>query len=259
MQRKEYMIEKIRRITNTKIFHLVMVIVIITVILFFSGIIILRYNVEGETNMPFELTKISVISQVDGEEKEVTNANNHFAFNVFENNDIYLYIDKNENYDQEETIKSIIVNNISLETAPQIGIAKFYHPDAVEVETIFKNSVENECNSVEYVGEVQSDLKNMKISNQGGIVAFRYSIQDITNYETSEIEIERSKLLSKAQISNESIKSKLKFDLNISLDSGKMFQTTISLKLPIDDVVSSGVTSKEFNDMDSYIFKRIQN
>lgn len=253
------MIEKIRNITNRKMFHLAMVIVIIAVILFFSGIIILRYNVEGETNMPFTLTKISVISQVDGEEKEVTDANNHFAFNVFENNDIYLYIEKNENYDKEELIKSVVVNNISLETAPQMGIAKFYHPEMTEVDTMFKNSAENETNSIEYVGDIQSDLKNMKISNQGGIVAFRYGIQDITTYETNENEIQRSQLLSKAQINVESIKSKLKFDLNISLDSGKMFQTTISLDLPIDDVVSSGVTSKEFTDMDNYIFKRVQN
>lgn len=253
------MIEKIRNITNRKMFHLAMVIVIIAVILFLSGIIILRYNVEGETNMPFVLNKISVISQVDGEEKEVTDANNHFAFNVFENNDIYVYIEKNENYDKEELIKSVVINNISLETPPQMGITKFYHPEVAEVDTMFKNSAENETNSIEYIGDIKSDLKNMKISNQGGIVAFRYGIQDITTYETNENEIQHNQLLSKAQINVESIKSRLKFDLNISLDSGKMFQTTISLDLPIDDVVSSGVTSKEFTDMDNYIFKRVQN
>lgn len=253
------MIEKIRNVTNRKMFHLAMVIVIIAVILFLSGIIILRYNVEGETNMPFVLNKISVISQVDGEEKEVTDANNHFAFNVFENNDIYVYIEKNENYDKEELIKSVVINNISLETPPQMGITKFYHPEVAEVDTMFKNSAENETNSIEYIGDIKSDLKNMKISNQGGIVAFRYGIQDITTYETNENEIQHNQLLSKAQINVESIKSRLKFDLNISLDSGKMFQTTISLDLPIDDVVSSGVTSKEFTDMDNYIFKRVQN
>ena len=253
------MIEKIRNITNRKMFHLAMVIVIIAVILFLSGIIILRYNVEGETNMPFVLNKISVISQVDGEEKEVTDANNHFAFNVFENNDIYVYIEKNENYDKEELIKSVVINNISLETPPQMGITKFYHPEVAEVDIMFKNSAENETNSIEYIGDIKSDLKNMKISNQGGIVAFRYGIQDITTYETNENEIQHNQLLSKAQINVESIKSRLKFDLNISLDSGKMFQTTISLDLPIDDVVSSGVTSKEFTDMDNYIFKRVQN
>lgn len=253
------MIEKIKNITNRKMFHLAMVIVIIAVILFLSGIIILRYNVEGETNMPFVLNKISVISQVDGEEKEVTDANNHFAFNVFENNDIYVYIEKNENYDKEELIKSVVINNISLETSPQMGITKFYHPEVEEVDTMFKNSAENETNSIEYIGDIKSDLKNMKISNQGGIVAFRYGIQDITTYETNENEIQHNQLLSKAQINVDSIKSRLKFDLNISLDSGKMFQTTISLDLPIDDVVSSGVTSKEFTDMDNYIFKRVQN
>ena len=55
------MIEKLKRVTNKKIFHLVMVIVIISTILFVSGIIILKYNVEGETNMPFSLTKIILI------------------------------------------------------------------------------------------------------------------------------------------------------------------------------------------------------
>lgn len=70
------MIEKLKRVTNKKIFHLVMVIVIISTILFVSGIIILKYNVEGETNMPFSLTKIILISQVDGVEIQPTETEN---------------------------------------------------------------------------------------------------------------------------------------------------------------------------------------
>ena len=79
------MIEKLKRITNKKIFHLVMIIVIIFAILFVSGIIILRYNVEGETNMPFSLTKIILISQVDGTETQPVDVNNRWAFNILEN------------------------------------------------------------------------------------------------------------------------------------------------------------------------------
>ena len=88
------MIEKLRSVTNKKMFHLVMIIIIIAVILFFFGITVLRYSVEGEKNMPFVLTKISVISQVDGKEKEAVDTANRWAFDVLENNDIYLYANK---------------------------------------------------------------------------------------------------------------------------------------------------------------------
>ena len=44
---------------NKKIFHIIMIIVIIFAILCMAGILILRYQVEGESNMPFKITKIS--------------------------------------------------------------------------------------------------------------------------------------------------------------------------------------------------------
>ena len=40
-----------------------MVIVIVAVILFGLGLIILKYNVEGETNMPFKLGKVRIVYQ----------------------------------------------------------------------------------------------------------------------------------------------------------------------------------------------------
>ena len=62
MTKEGDMLDRLKRITNSKSFHIVVIIVIITIILFTAGLIILKYNVEGETNMPFDLTKISVIS-----------------------------------------------------------------------------------------------------------------------------------------------------------------------------------------------------
>ena len=84
------MLDKIKRFTKTKMFHLCMVIVIIAVILFAVGIIALRYAVEGETNMPFELSKITVISSSEGKDKVVEASK--WAFDINQNNDIYLYI-----------------------------------------------------------------------------------------------------------------------------------------------------------------------
>ena len=251
------MIEKLKRITNKKIFHLVMIIVIIFAILFVSGIIILRYNVEGETNMPFSLTKIILISQVDGTETQPVDVNNRWAFNILENNDIYLYIHKNSDYTEQETIKSVKIDNINLVKAPNIGVSKFYRPDVSQETAMFVNNKENECTSLEYVAESKSDIKNMKISNQGGIVAFRYGIQDIGTYEGNDQEVNYTELLKKASITEENLKANLQFDFTILLDSGKSFQTTITLDLPVDNIVEQGTTSQEITDVGQYIFKRV--
>ena len=60
------MLDKLKHLTKTKSFHICMIIVIIVVILFIVGVLVLRYNVEGETNMPFELSKIAIISSQEG-------------------------------------------------------------------------------------------------------------------------------------------------------------------------------------------------
>ena len=51
------MIGKFKNIVTKKYFHIVVIISIVFIFLFGLGIIILKYNVEGETNMPFELQK----------------------------------------------------------------------------------------------------------------------------------------------------------------------------------------------------------
>ena len=83
------MFEKIKEITNKKIFHLIMLIIIITIILFLAGVIILKYNVEGETNMPFKINKISIISSSEGIDKEATDTK--WAFDLYQSNDVYIY------------------------------------------------------------------------------------------------------------------------------------------------------------------------
>ena len=75
---------------SKKVFHICMIIVIITAVLFAVGIIILRYQVEGETNLPFEISKISIISAVDG--KDNKDEANKWNINVNQNNDVYIYI-----------------------------------------------------------------------------------------------------------------------------------------------------------------------
>ena len=219
---------------------------------------ILKYNVEGETNMPFVLSKISIISQSLGTDKTVEGM--RWAFDVNETNDIYLYIDKNEGNNQEELIKSVKIDSMNVNIAPTIGQTNFYKPDITDVNLFFKDSAENVINSLEYAGDVESDIKNLKISNQGGIVAFRYSINNVAEYTSNDDEqIEHKDLLNKAGVDYNNLKSNISFDLTINLESGKVFKSNINLDLPLDNVVQEGVVSKEITDVEQFIFKRIQN
>ena len=133
--------EKIKQIIDTKQFHICMVILIIVAILCTVGLITLKYNVEGENNLPFELSKITVISTIEGNDNE--DANNKWNLTVNQNNDIYLYIKKNENYKTTEAIQSITLNNFNQEQTAKIGERKIYKPDAKIESVIFKNTEEN--------------------------------------------------------------------------------------------------------------------
>lgn len=251
------MLDKIKRFTKTKMFHLCMVIVIIAVILFAVGIIALRYAVEGETNMPFELSKITVISSSEGKDKTVEGSK--WAFDINQNNDIYLYIEKNDNSNKQEIIKEIEINNIKVEKNTEKGEIKIYKPTTAEEATIFSNKEENEIQSIIYTGDLQSDLKQQKVSNQGGIIAFRYGLNNVSEYLSQDEEINHSELLKKSNVSEEDLKAKLTFDIIIRLESGKEYKASILLDVPVEGIVEKGTTSIEITDLSDVVFKRIKN
>ena len=250
------MLERLRGLTTKRYFHIVMIIVIIAIILFVLGIVVLRYHVEGETNMPFKLSKISIISSSEGIDKEAIDT--RWAFDVYQSNDVFLYIDKNEGYGKTEAIKSVIIDNIQIESKKKDNI-NIYKPDAQEEKLIFKNKEENVVQSIEYTGDMESNLKQLKVSNQGGLVAFRCSNDNLTTYTSNDEEINHNELLKKAGIIQEDLETRITFDLTIKLEEGKEYKSTINLDLPVENVIEVGTTSTEIIDLKDFIFKRVNN
>lgn len=199
------MIGRLRNITHKKYFHIVVIIIMIAIILFVLGIIVLRYSVEGETNMPFYLSKIAIISSSEGIDKE--SKDTRWAFDVYQSNDVFLYIDKNERYGKTEAIKSVQITNIQIESKRKDKI-KIYKPESQEEKMIFRNKEENVVESMEYKGDVESNLKQQKISNQGGLVAFRCSHDNLAQYQSNDEEINHHELLKKAGITRRRLKGK---------------------------------------------------
>lgn len=242
---------------NKKIIHVIAVIVIIFVILFVSGIFILRYQVEGESNMPFTITKISIIQTVEGIENE--NTGDKWNFNVNENNDIYIYLEKNSEYNKTEIIESVVINNFSIERVNETGTSKIYKP-VMDEKRMFINSTENETTEITYTGDLESNIKEQKISNQGGKIAFRYAIDNISQYiSQNDEEINHSQLLNLTNIQKEDIESNMSFDLTIKLKSGKIYQSKISIKIPGEEIIEEGTKGIEITDLQDIIFKRIEN
>lgn len=249
--------EKLKYLMNKKAFHISMLIVIVAIILFVLGIIVLQYNIEGETNMPFVLNKIAIISSVEGTDKEA--GENRWAFDISQNNDINLYIEKNKNYDKQEAIKSILIDNIEIQRNSEKGKINFYRPNTTESGVYFKNVEENLVQTIEYKGAMKTDLKKLEISNQGGLIMFRVANDKVAEYFSNEDEINHNELLKKANITVEDLKSKVSMDITIKIESGKEYKANIEFDLPVEGVIENGTSSQEIIDTSNIIFKRIKN
>ena len=190
--------EKIKYLMGKKAFHKILISIIVAIILLFLAFTLIRYSVEGETNMPFNLTKIIMISSTEGIEKEAVESK--WAFDVSQNTDIYIYLEKNEKYKEKAIIKNILIDNINLEKEQKKGEINIYRPNIDETGAAFKNSEQNLAETIEYQGAMEANLKELKIANQGGVVIFRCANDKIAEYKSDEEEINHNQLLQKCQL-----------------------------------------------------------
>lgn len=245
------------RSLNKKIIHVIMIVLIMFVILCVGGILVVRYQVEGEYNMPFKISKISIVESVEGIDNQETPEK--WNLNVNQNNDIYIYIEKNSNYGKTEIIQDVTINNIIINKQNEKGELKLYKP-VTDEKRMFINTPENEIKEITYKGDLTSNIKEQKISNQAGIVAFRYAINNLSQY-ISEIDeqIDHTQLLKLTNITKEDLQTKISFNLIINLTSGKKYQTTIDLDVPTGEIIEKGTVGNEILNPDGIIFKRIEN
>ncbi|MCI8587995.1 MAG: hypothetical protein HFJ49_05260 [Clostridia bacterium] len=244
------------RETKLKILRIILIMTITVAIVFSIGVIILKYNVEGEINLPFKITKIIMVSSSGGTEKQ--EHDNMWDIEVSQNNDIYIYIEKNDNYGRTEIIDNIKIDNFKTKKDFEIGEINIYNPSE-EGKEIFINTQNNTTTNVIYKGELESNVKKKQISNQGGLVIFRCANDKIGTYSSNEVEeVNYNTLLSNIGVTNEQLKGEVSFDITIELISKKTYKATATLELPVGDVVSNGTTNLEMTDLRDIVFKRVE-
>lgn len=218
--------------------------------------IMYKYQVEGEKNIPFNITKLLVVSSAKTENIELNE--NVYEANVIQKNDLYIAIEKNKEYSKEDAIKKITINNFKIVNEGDKGTVKIYRPSAGENPYEYTENYEvKDC--VEYTGSKETNLKteSMTISNQGGVIELSVILNDLgkITYNEEDNILADGRLLNRLQISSEEIRKIVTFDMYIELAGGNTFKTNISLEIPIGDVANEGVITNEI-DVTKLVFKR---
>lgn len=246
---------KISELKGKKIVHICVILGIIVLILIIAGIIMLRYQVEGETNLPFELSKMIVVSTAESNEIEAA-ADTKWNFSVNQYNDIYLEIQKNDEYTKNTNIKNITFENFVIEKNSGAENIKLYRANSEG--KVVEDEAHLVGNSLTYKGEKETNLDELKISNQGSIILLRSVNQNVCEVRSNDEEIiHDGTLLAKGNANSEDLNYKLSFDVVIETSRDIKYKGTISIELPTGDVQTQGKTQLEKTDFSDVIFKRM--
>lgn len=247
---------KENKITKQKSIYFSISFIVIIIVIAIVAIKLLQYNEEGEKNLPFLISKITVISTADGIEKEETQ--NKWDLSILQNNDIYIEIEKKENENRNDFFKKVTLENFKIIENPQKGEITFYQPTN-DKDIIYEYREENKTNEkVEYAVGKNNNLKKLEITKDSGIVSFSACVNNLENYisnEETEIKYDGS-LLKKINVKEEEIKFKISFDLLIEMESNKEYKATFTLELPNGNIEAEGIVKKEITDFKDVIFKR---
>lgn len=239
---------------NKKIYVILFFLILIFCTTFF---IMYKYHVEGEKKLPFNITKLVVVSSAKTEDIEINE--NIYQANVIQKNDIYLAVEKNKNYSKEDAIKKITFNNFKIIETGKVGNVKFYRTSqgANNFEYLENYEIKDD---IQYLGSKETNLnvENMTIANQGGLIELSFIIEDLGKITYSENDniVTDGSLLNRLQLTNEDLKTKISFDLILELTEGNNFKTTVVLELPTGDIAKDGVCTNEI-DVTKLVFKRV--
>ena len=244
--------EKEKRKQMIKMWVAILVLAIIFIIV---GAVMIQYEVEGDKSKPFNLSKIVVVSTAEGMESD---GKNKWNFKVFQNNDVYLYIDKNENYHGSNgEIKKVRIENIKITKSPEAGEVKVYMPSSKEGRLYNYDETYIVNDKLEYKGANKSNSQTLEIGAQGGCALIRFSNTNLGEYSSDKDKeiIHDGSLIKKLELDEEKIKFEVSFDLVIEV-ANYSHRANIKLEMPYDNISEKGTTSFEKTDMSDVIFKR---
>lgn len=241
--------------SKKRIIHIGIIIFILVMAIALSVLLMFKYNVEGEKNLPFNIKNIKIISSAETTIME--NNEDKWRAEMLQKNNIFFTIEKNNNYKKQDAIKRISFENFEVIKNNEKMVVEKYRPAKSVNDYIYTEEYKLE-NSIEYLGGQLTNAEAMQINNQGGLIGFSIVSKNLGEFIFNENEKIPSdgRLLSKAGINKEDIKFKISFDLIVETESGNRFKSNVILDLPTGDILNEGVGTLEKTDLNDIIFKR---
>ena len=215
------------------------------------------YHYDGEIRMPFVLDKILIVSSADGKNNSTDDTKWNIDINQY--SDRYIKISKNDKVNKTEFLKSVRIENMTVENSDNNKV-KFYMPNSGSGDSLFVyDDMYLFDRNLTYQAGVIDDAKTLKIGNQGGTIVFRTAKTNIANYsaESKESINYNGLLLKNVNISSESLKYKIKFDLIIETTS-TTYKTSLSYDVPVGKIEDEGISKLYVENFDKIIFKRVK-
>lgn len=238
-----------------KVIELNLGVIIVVLVIAVIAVVLLKYHVEGEKDMPYVLKEIDIVSTATGK-NEITEESKWNVM-VSQNTDVYIEVERNSEYKSNENISSIKIQNM------QIAALGKYTPKAYipskNGDNIFEYIEENLAPEViEYNVENVKDVKKMAITSESGIIAISFAINNIGAYVGNDDKmVYDGTLLRKLGITNDDISCEVKFNLIIETESNKRYQTEIKLNIPGGDLTEEGIIKIKDTELEEVVFKRI--
>lgn len=241
--------------SKKRIIHIYIIVFIIVMIILIATLLMFKYHVEGEKNLPFNLKTINIIStaesSINADEQGLWHAN------ILQKNDVFFVIEKNNNYKKEEAIKKISFENFRIVKKNDNMVVSIYRPNTSADDYTYSDEYKIE-NNLEYQGGLNTNTEVLQINNQGGLIGFSITSDNIGEYvfEGNERLPGDGRLISKANINLEDIKFEVYFDMIIETEGEHKFKSNVKLDLPTGNILEDGVGILEDDKLEGVIFKR---
>ena len=221
---------------------------------------------EKNQNTIFSIDQIVFFSSSDCKNK-VSSKTNFTIENLYSYTDIALFINNNSNENTlENTLKEVYISDIKFTQTPLVGEPKLYYKDLNNFanSTIVDTNLINDNLNFSITSEDNADLSTPVLYNNcANPIVLSYVNENIkTDYTITDTSIPityNGSLLQRCNVTLDSLKTTIAFNIFITNNNDEKFKTFISLDIPYtnnDESIYNGslIVKKDTN----YLFYRYE-
>ena len=252
--------------------------ILFLIVLFLSCLVfnkyVLKRNFENNIlsfadknqNTIFEINKIALFSSCDAKNKNISTTN-YTIENLYQYTDIALFISNtSEENNFENTFKHVSIQNIKFNTAPSVGEPKLYFKSINNFSKgdIIDENIINDKLDFNITSEDEANLDSPTLyNNLANPITLSYVNSNIkTDYtitNTSSTITYDGSLLKTCNISLDTIKCNLSFDIYITNNLDEEFKCTVYIDIPLEKdnktIYDGNITLKDNTNFKFYRYK----